>query len=135
MNASFPQFWLTYGDKPWDDRRRYFCSLSKNQQDHLIKSFYSGGWDKFFVQIYIDYLLDQFKSKYQIDLIDVRIKAIKLKKVFLIDKDAWDEITNLILEWDDFYDADLIFGGLLSSLWGKEKKFYKIRARKYLHWR
>lgn len=135
MNTSFLQFWTTYGDKTLIDRRRYFDSLSKHQQTYLVDSFRNGGWIDFFVQVYIDYLLDCFKLAYGLDLIDLRIKAIKLNKVFLIDKCMWDIVTHLILEWSDFYDIDIIFGGLVVSGWGKHKQFYKIKARKHLYWR
>jgi hypothetical protein len=58
----------------------------------------------------------------------MRLQAIKLGKVFLIEKPVWEHIENLMLEFEDYYDSNLIFGGLLISDWGVHKQFCKIRA-------
>lgn len=131
----FLDFWSRFSDKSLLARRQYFDSLSKSERHKLILSFYSGGWNQFFAKIYVDFLLSKIKEEYDIDLIDLRIKAIKFNKVFLIEKHIWDRIEELVLEWQDLYDADVIFAGLLVTTWGRHKQFCKIRARRHMQWR
>lgn len=135
MKTPFTDFWSTYGNKSLLARGRYFSSLTKPQQEHLVQSFYDGGWDKFFIQMFVDQLLDNINEHYGIDLIDLRIKAIKHNRVFLIDKHVWSNVTSLIDEWRDLYDTNIIFGGLEICSWGKREQFCKIKAKKQLHWR
>ncbi len=135
MNHTFLSFWSQFGEQPLSNRREYFESMSKQERANLIQSFYQGGWHNFFATVYIDYLLDEFKATFDIDLIDLRIKAIKHNKVFLIDRDTWEYIQELMLEFNNYYDSSLIFGGLKMEIWGKKGQFYKIKARKLKQWR
>lgn len=135
MNHTFLSFWSQFREQPLSNRRQYFESLSKQERVNLIQSFYHGGWHNFFVKIYIDYLLDEFKKEFGIDLIDLRIKAINHNRVFLIEKDTWDHIKELVLEFNNYYDSSLIFGGLNVDVWGRKEQFYRIKARKLKQWR
>jgi len=130
----FEEFWLRYSNKP-KDRKIYFQSLSLNDQTLLIKSFYKEGWKDQFMQDQVDHKLDDIKSKYNIDLINLRIQAIKFGRIFIIEKHIWEEIENLILPFDICYDIDIIFGGLLISLWGRKKQCYLIKANSRNKWR
>lgn len=134
-NISFESFWLRVIDKDTPARHSYFCSLSKQEQSELVESFKKDGWDRLFIQIHIDNLLDKVKKQYGIDLIDLRIKAIRHRKVFLFDKEIWEDIESMFFEWVDHFDIDIIFGGLKVCQWGKNKQFCKIKAKQHLHWR
>lgn len=127
--SSFLEYWTSYRDKTLEERRIYFESLPKQHQASLLNSFFNEGWDRYFAQIYIDQILDLVKKNFNLDLVDLRIKALKSGRVFLIEKEIWDYIERELLEFQDYYNTDVLFGGLLISPWGKRKQFYKIRAK------
>lgn len=129
MVTTFLDYWSQFRDKPLQERQEHFSTLSKNEQKNILQSFFSDGWAKFFVQNHIEYLLDYVKEKFAIDLLDMRIKARKLKKVFLVDRKLWEIIEDLFFEFQDYYNVDIIFGDLMVSPWGKRKQFFKIRSK------
>lgn len=125
---AFQQFWSRYKDKALGDRRAYFDSLPKSQRTALVKSFYHNGWRDLLIMNYADKMADYIKSKYAIDLVDMRIKAIN-GRVFLIERKIWDEIESLLNYFDNSPAQHILFGGLLISSWGKKRQFCKIRAK------
>jgi len=135
MNHTFLSFWSQFKEQSLSKRRQYFESLSKKEQKNLIQSFYQDGWHIFFAKLHFDYLLNKFKKEFNIDLIDLRIKAIKYNKVFLIDRDIWEYMQKLVLEFNEYYDSSLVFGGLNIDIWGKKDQFCRIKARKIKQWR
>lgn len=112
---TFGDFWQEYFDRSVDDRARYFTSLSKPERTELIESFFDDGWDQLIAQNVIDERLDLIKKVFDIDLLDMRIQIIKNNKSFLIQKVVWNIIEEYIMEFKDFYDANIILGGLLIS--------------------
>ena len=128
LYLTFESFWADYHKMSLYERRIYFESLSSRERCHLIECFFQEGWAQVVVQNIIDKRLNYVKAYHGIDLIDLRIQALKLGKVFLIDKDIWEEIEELFFEFDDYYNTNLIFGGLVVSNWGRHKKFCRIRA-------
>ena len=77
----------------------------------------------------IDYLLDYIKNTYNIDLLDMRIKALKYRRVFLVERYIWEDIENMILEYEPLFDSSLLFGGLKIRLWGTQNRFFRITAQ------
>lgn len=130
----FETFWKKYNNKSLSARRTYFESLSKTEQTDLIHSLYKDGWMPLFVRNHINKILDYIKVLYQIDLIHLRIQAIKYNRVFLIDRSTWDYIRYLFEEFNSYYDSNTLFGGLTVSCWGKHKQFYRIRATNLNYW-
>lgn len=126
-------FWSQYRNRPLEDRAQYFNSLSTTEKTRLLQSFFNGGWHEFFVQNHIEHLLDVFKRKYCIDLIEMRIQALKNNKTFLIKRVVWERIEEKILEWEEYYNIDIVFGGLQVCTWGRNKQFCKIRRAKELY--
>jgi len=130
MNSTFNSYWRVYSEKTLADKQDYFSSLSINSQKKLLKSFFAEKLYSLYLQNIIDQTLDNIKEQYDIDLIDLRIKAIKFGRTFLIEKEIWDNIENSL--YSDAYDTDIYFGGLLVQSWNEQ--FYRIRAHKNL-WR
>lgn len=130
MNSIFNSYWRVYSKKTLADKQDYFSSLSVHSQKKLIKSFFAEKLYSLYLQNIIDQILDNIKEQYDIDLIDLRIKAIKFGRTFLIEKEIWDNIENSL--YSDVYDTDIYFGGLLVQSWNEQ--FYRIRAHKNL-WR
>ncbi len=130
MKSLFEIYWSKFSAKSISDRREYFDSLTYRQQSMLIESFFDGRWCELCVQNMLDETLDYIQLTHQINLIDLRIQAIKTGRVFLVEQSVWEDIENRMLYYSDFYDTDQYFGGLLVESWGKQKQFYRIRANK-----
>lgn len=103
--------------------------MSKTKRKELLFDFYNSGWFELFVQNKIDGLIDHVKKKYDIDVIDMRIKAIKSNKVFLIPRTTWECIEDLFYEYEDIYNLDVLFGGIVVSTWGRQKQFCRIKHK------
>lgn len=125
---TFESFWTKYQKKSVCARRRYFDALSRHERYRLINSFFDDGWADIVVQNIIDQRLEYVKSCYNIDLIGLRIQALKLGKVFIIEKTIWEKIEDWFFEFDGYYNVNTLFGGLVISSWGRQKQFCKIRA-------
>jgi hypothetical protein len=130
LYLTFEAFWNDYRQKTLQERQGYFRALSRREQSRLIDSFFADGWHEVVVQNVIDERLDYIKTYYGIDLIELRLQAIRLGKVFLVDRQSWEEIEQLILEFDNYYNSDIVFGDLVVSNWGRQKQFCKIRANR-----
>lgn len=129
MPDRFEEWWSKYESKPRDERIRHFNSLSKSEQIRLQQSFLQDGWCHLFCQNHIDNVLDHIKDIYGLDLIDMRIKALKFRRVFLINKEIWENIKNMVLEYDPISNTNVVFGGMTSRLWGRKNNFYLIYAK------
>lgn len=129
MEDIFGQWWAEYQYKPRRDRLNHYNSLSKQEQKNLKRSFLENGWCELFCQNHIDHVLDHIKFKYRIDLVDMRIKALKYNKVFLIEQIIWEDIENMVLEYEPLFNSDILFGGLKIKSWGSSSRFFKISAK------
>ena len=128
LYLTFEAFWEDYCQRPLQERQGYFEGLSRQDQSKLIQSFFADGWHEIVVQNIIDERLDYIKKNYGIDLIELRLQAMRLGKVFLVDKQEWNMFEDLMLEFDEYYNSNILFGDLLVSDWGNHKQFCKIRA-------
>lgn len=129
MSDTFGNWWSTFKSKSKEARLNNYTSLSRAQQLALRQSFLNDGWCEFFCQNHIDHLLDYIKRTYNIDLFDMRIKALKHHRVFLIEQHIWEDIENMILEYEPLFDSDVLFGGLKIRSWGTNKRFFRITAQ------
>lgn len=128
MSLSFAQFWSKFEFEAPAIRQQFFSSLSRTDQQILINSFYNDGWLQFFFRNELENRIERVKRNHNINLIDLRIKAIKFGRVFLIDRCIWEDIEDLFMDISEHCNLDLIFGNLVISSWGKKKQFCKIRA-------
>jgi len=129
MNDIFGIWWSVFRDKSKQDRIKHYNSLPRDQQNNLRQSFLNDGWCDLFCQNQVDHLIDYIKNVYNIDLFDIRIKAIKYNKSFLIEQQIWENIENMILEYEPLFNSDILFGGLKVRSWGKKKKLLLITAQ------
>lgn len=128
LYLTFEAFWVDYRQKPLPERQRYFEALSRRDQSRLIESFFADGWYEVVVQNIIDARLDYIKDNCGIDLIELRLQATQLGKVFLVERQDWEDIEDLMFEFDGYYDSNVLFGGLVVSNWGRHNQFCRIRA-------
>lgn len=128
MSDIFGNWWKAFESETTGARHSYYDSLSKPQKNALCKSFLDDGWCELFCQNHIDHLLDHIKKTYNIDLFDMRIKALKYNRVFLVEQRIWKDIENMMLEYEPLFNSDILFGGLKIQPWGTKKRFFKITA-------
>ncbi len=115
MSSLFKQYWSEFYNKNNQERSDYFNSLSPRDQDKLIKSFFSEGWDAVIIQNIIDDHLDFIKETYGIDIIDIRVQAICRQKKVRVDKKAWDHAHEIIKPYEDYCKSKTVFNGLVVS--------------------
>ncbi|MHA2279282.1 MAG: hypothetical protein ACXAC5_00110 [Promethearchaeota archaeon] len=127
---TFERWWTIHKSKSKEERLTHYRSLSKEEQFDLRRSFLEDGWCELFCQNHIDRCLDLIKTKHSIDLIALRIQALNNNKVFLIEKDTWEEIEHMILEYEPLFNSDILFGGLYVKPWGRRKQFVVISAQR-----
>ncbi len=125
---NFGTWWKTYQHKSKEERLTFYKSLTRNQQTNLRQSFIDDGWCQLFCQNHIDERLDEIKLRFSIDLIDLRIKALKFQRVFLINRFDWEEIEHMILEYEPLFNSKMLFGGLSITPWGKRNQLVVIKA-------
>lgn len=123
-------FWQKYKNTSLDVRRAYVDSLNKQDRTNLYKSFYEYGWRELFLQNHIEHILLYIKKIYEINIIDLKIKAMKFGRVFLIEKFIWDDIEHLLED-----DCDKILSGLVVSAWGRKREFYVVKSHRKNLWR
>lgn len=129
MSDIFKTWWSVFESKSKEVRIDHYTSLSKTQQLALRQSFLQDGWCELFCQNHVDHLLDYIKNIYSIDLFDMRIKALKYRRVFLVEQHIWEDIENMILEYEPLFNSDILFGGLKVQPWGIQKRFLRIAAQ------
>lgn len=130
VTDKFGEWWSIFCSKTKEERITHYSSLSRNEQSALCDSFRRHGWSNLFCQNHIDHVLDDIKRRYAVDLVDLRIKALKFGRIFLIEKFIWEEIEKMIFEYVPLYDSDVLFGGLLAQPWGKHDQFIRIAAQR-----
>ncbi len=122
----FGEWWAENGTILPSERFRHFDSLTRDEQTNLKRSFFDERWDDLFYRNEIDEVLDLIKHTYSIDLIDLRIKAIWFRRIFLIERHIWDDIEDRIRFYEGYYDVEKLFDGLSIRLWGENNGFFRI---------
>jgi len=126
---AFGKWWLQHKLKSRSERYFHFDSLTKEEQLVLKRSFLNDGWCELFCQNHVDRILDRIKNAYELDLIDLRIKALKYGRTFIIDRQIWEDAKKMILDYEPLFDSSLIFGGIQSKPWGKYNQFVVIKSQ------
>lgn len=129
MSDIFGEWWSVFASQSRESRLNHYSLLPKTQQLALQQSFLQDGWCELFCQNHIDHMLDYIKNVYDIDLLDMRIKALKYHRVFLVERYIWEDIERMILEYEPLFNSSLLFGGLTVRSWGTQGRFVKISAQ------
>lgn len=126
----FETWWDEQKGKSKEERYKNYSSLPRKQQRILRQSFLQDGWCHLIIQNKIDTYLDRIKKNYSIDFIDMRIKALKFNRVFLIERFIFEEIHRMLADYGSFVNSETIFGGLEIHPWGKKEQFVLITTRR-----
>lgn len=124
---TFQIFWLEYRDKSVSDRKKYFSSLSRREQNNLIKNLFKNGWQELLAHDLVHKRLEKIKNTYGLDLVN---KKSNQESIFLLEKYKWIDISKRITEFDCFYNTSVYFKDLNISQWGNKNQFFKITFKK-----
>jgi hypothetical protein len=122
----FQEYWARFSNKSAKEREEYFSSLSKEAQRKLVRSFFEDGWHELFIHNIVADHLDFIKQTYNVDLLDLRIKALK-GRVVIVERKIWDHAKELVGPYSAYYRMDTLFGGLKIQPWGRLQQFYLIK--------
>ena len=108
----FEEYWHYVKSLSIKQRNILFSSLPFEQQDKIRKSVSSGGWGDLFYRDCLNQIVDQIKDRYGIDLIDVRLKVLSGKTVYM-PRGVWEEAMMAILESEaDDRNTKFIIGNI-----------------------
>ena len=85
----FGEYWHYARSLSEYQRSVIFSSLSLSEQDSINTSYDRGAWRDVFYRNEIDEILDELKERYGFDVLNLRMKVLKGKSVFIPTK-FWD---------------------------------------------
>ncbi|HUW44001.1 MAG TPA: hypothetical protein VMV95_03525 [Bacillota bacterium] len=80
---SFAEYWHYARYLSREQRKIIFKSLSADQKEFLDDSYLKEGWSDLFYRNEVNNKIDELKEDYGFDLLDIRIKALKGKSVYI----------------------------------------------------
>jgi hypothetical protein len=81
--GSFAEYWHYARYLSREQRKIIFKSLSTEQKEFLDNSYLKEGWSDLFYRNEINDKIDELKEDFGYDLIDIRVKALKGKSVYI----------------------------------------------------
>ncbi len=94
----FHEYWYYAKYLSEQQRAIVYNSLPEKQRKKLNKSYQKGGWSDVFFRNEIDNIIDELKSRYGYDLIELRSKILKGKSVYLPTK-FWEIVEEQISQY------------------------------------
>lgn len=123
----FVEYWK-YAKKLTENQRgSFFYSLSKKNQREIKLSYKKDGWQDVFIQNEVDKLCDKIKDDFGVDLFHLRIKIMK-GSLFAINRKVWDYILDEFERYENCYNLNIIFGGIISHLTNPEDDYYILAS-------
>ena len=80
---NFSEYWYYARSLSENQRKIIFRSLSREQKASLDSSYRKDGWNDVFYRNEINERLDELKEAYGYDVIDIRVKVLKGKSVYV----------------------------------------------------
>jgi hypothetical protein len=89
--SSFAEYWHYARYLSREQRKIIFKSLSIDQKEFLDDSYLKEGWSDLFYRNEIDDKIDKLKEDYGFDLMEIRIKALNGKSVY-VSTEFWNVV-------------------------------------------
>ena len=109
---NFTEYWYYARYLSKEQRKIIFRSLPSEQKEYLDSSYVKEGWCDLFYRNEINEKIDELKEAYGFDVLDIRLKALKGKSVYVPSK-FWQ----IVKEQFDRFRSDtteFVIGGLKS---------------------
>ena len=115
----FSEYW--YYARIFSDRQKeiIFTSLSGAEQRAILHSSEKGRWGDVLNRNILDQMIDEIKTEYGFDLIDIRYKVVNNQSIYL-PTSFWSFVLERFGEYDDKH-TDFILGGI-NAIVCKENK-------------
>ena len=109
---NFTEYWYYARYLSKEQRKIIFRSLPSEQKEYLDSSYVKEGWCDLFYRNEINEKIDELKEAYGFDVLDIRLKALKGKSVYVPSK-FWQIVKE---QFDRFRPdtTEFIIGGLKS---------------------
>ena len=106
----FSEYWYYVKNLDKEQRDTIFNSLPSNEQKKLQSLYNDEGWEDLFMRNTLDKISDDLRDNYNVNLLNIRINALKGKSQIL-DKSKWLFIMDLLKDFDEKH-TNYILGGL-----------------------
>jgi hypothetical protein len=80
---NFTEYWYYARYLSREQRKIIFKSLSPEQRKYLDSSYLSEGWCDLFYRNDVNQKIDELKESYGYDVLEIRLKALKRKSVYV----------------------------------------------------
>ena len=108
----FSEYWYYARFFSESQREIVFNSLSRDEKHLLEVSCERGGWQDLISRNYIDKAIDDINGKFGYNLIDLRLKVLNGKSIYLPSK-TWEDMRKSFSNYTR-KDIKFIFGGIKS---------------------
>lgn len=105
----FGEYWYYARSLSEYQRSVIFSSLPIPEQDSINDSYERGAWKDVFYRNEIDDVLDELKERYGFDVLNLRMKAIMGKSVFIPTK-FWDIVIEQMSKYKITYVQHILSG-------------------------
>lgn len=109
----FSEYWHYVSSLSFNQKEIIFKSLSRTDQDVLIKSCIDDGWEDLLNRNLIYNISEEMKSNYNFDLLDIRRKVLNGKSVYLPTV-FWKNVTKRV-NGASISSYNLICGGIVAE--------------------
>jgi hypothetical protein len=107
---NFTEYWHYARNLSDNQRQIILNSLPQEQQYYLVHSYKIGGWDCVFARNKINDVLDTLKKDFNYDLLEIKVKVLKGKSVYL-PLEFWYKACQLIGDYD-IEHSNYVLGGI-----------------------
>lgn len=125
-NITFPEYWSKAKKLTQEERSKFFSSFSKEEQSQIKTSYINGGWKDLFLKNQIDEICNKIKHQYGVDLYDFKVRIIIKKEKVIINKLLWEKIIDCFSIYENCFNLNTIFGGILKKVHIQDKKMYEL---------
>ena len=105
----FAEYWFYAKQLAQKQRDVVFSNLSNDQQKSLEKDYKKGGWEDLIIRNEIDVILEDIKKTLNIDVLELRCKALSGKTIY-VKKSQWDYIIDTFSQFDTKHSRYVIGG-------------------------
>ena len=116
----FVEYWSFAKHLSSKQRSIVFNSLTIEEQEIITNSYTKNKWDDVFYRDSINVEIDRFKGKYGYDLIDIRLKVLSGKSIYIPSK-FWNEVVSRMGKYKD-ENTMFVLGGIKAEVCEKNEK-------------
>ena len=126
---NFSEYWYYARSLSENQRKIIFRSLSTEQKTSLDNSYRRDGWNDVFYRNEVNEKLDDLKNSYGFDVLDIKIKALKGKSVYVPTK-FWQIVEEQMGQYRSEV-VEFVMLGLKATICDKNEEVCLITHERY----